>query len=122
MEWFVEFIRVCYCEYNHIVKLFICRCEEQRSGDKAIFSFNKVQLINTQFDYMENNMGRLSGKVAIITGATSGIGKATALLFAEEGADVVITGRRTELGNRVEEEIRQKGVRCSFIQADHAQV
>ncbi|MCI0553665.1 MAG: glucose 1-dehydrogenase [Anaerolineae bacterium] len=66
-------------------------------------------------------MGKLSGKVAIITGATSGIGKATALLFAEEGADVVITGRRADLGGRVEEEIRQKGARCVFIQADHSQ-
>jgi len=65
--------------------------------------------------------GKLSGKVAIVTGATSGIGKATALLFAEEGADVVITGRRVELGQRVESEIRQKGVRCVFIQADHTQ-
>jgi NAD(P)-dependent dehydrogenase (short-subunit alcohol dehydrogenase family) len=65
--------------------------------------------------------GKLSGKVAIVTGATSGIGKATALLFAEEGADVVITGRRAELGQRVENEIRQKGVRCVFVQADHSQ-
>ena len=66
-------------------------------------------------------MGKLTGKVAIITGATSGIGKATALLFAEEGADVVITGRRAELGKRVEAEIRQKGARGAFIQADHTQ-
>src|SRR5512141_1085864 len=65
--------------------------------------------------------GKLSGKVAIITGATSGIGKATALLFAGEGADVVITGRRVELGQRVENEIKQKGVRCVFVQADHSQ-
>ena len=65
--------------------------------------------------------GRLSGKVAIITGATSGIGKATALLFADEGADVVITGRRADLGERVENEIKQKGVRCVFVQADHSQ-
>ncbi len=65
-------------------------------------------------------MGKLSGKVAIITGATSGIGKATALLFAEEGADVVITGRRAELGQRVSDEISQKGVRCVFVQADHS--
>jgi len=64
---------------------------------------------------------KLSGKVAIVTGGTSGIGKATALLFADEGADVVITGRRLELGEAVSEEIRQKGVRCVFVQADHAQ-
>ncbi len=66
-------------------------------------------------------MGKLTGKVAIITGATSGIGKATALLFAEEGADLVITGRRPELGQRAMDEIRQKGARCVFIQADHSQ-
>jgi len=66
-------------------------------------------------------MGKLSDKVAIITGATSGIGKATALLFADEGARVVITGRRADLGTRVENEITQKGARCLFVQADHSQ-
>jgi len=65
-------------------------------------------------------MGKLTGKVAIITGGTSGIGKATANLFAEEGADVVFTGRRAELGKAVEAEISQKGVRCVFIEADHS--
>jgi NAD(P)-dependent dehydrogenase (short-subunit alcohol dehydrogenase family) len=65
-------------------------------------------------------MGKLKGKVAIITGATSGIGKATALLFADEGADLVITGRRAELGQSVSDEIQQKGGRCVFVEADHA--
>jgi NAD(P)-dependent dehydrogenase (short-subunit alcohol dehydrogenase family) len=69
----------------------------------------------------EKQMGKLSGKTAIISGATSGIGKATAFLFADEGADLVITGRRAELGKAVEAEIRQKGVRCVFVQADHSQ-
>jgi NAD(P)-dependent dehydrogenase (short-subunit alcohol dehydrogenase family) len=66
-------------------------------------------------------MGKLAGKTAIITGGTSGIGKATALLFAEEGADVVITGRRADLGQSVEDGIRQRGGRGIFIEADHTQ-
>ena len=65
-------------------------------------------------------MKKLTGKTAIITGATSGIGKATALLFADEGADIVITGRRAELGQRVMDEISRKGARCVFVQADHS--
>ena len=65
-------------------------------------------------------MNKLTGKTAIITGATSGIGRATALLFAEEGADLVITGRRVSLGKAVEAECRSKGVRCVFVEADHS--
>ena len=62
---------------------------------------------------------RLKNKVAIITGATSGIGKATALRFADEGADLVLTGRRLSLGNAVETECRQRGVRCVFVETNH---
>jgi meso-butanediol dehydrogenase / (S,S)-butanediol dehydrogenase / diacetyl reductase len=64
-------------------------------------------------------MSKLSGRVAIITGATSGIGKATALLFAEAGADLVITGRRAELGQRLERAINEAGGHCVFVEADH---
>jgi meso-butanediol dehydrogenase/(S,S)-butanediol dehydrogenase/diacetyl reductase len=63
--------------------------------------------------------GRLAGKTAIITGATSGIGKATALLFAHEGAALVLTGRRLELGNALHQQIRSMGADCIYVQADH---
>ena len=41
-------------------------------------------------------MNRLKGKTAIVTGGNSGVGEATALLFAKEGANVVICGRRKD--------------------------
>ena len=63
--------------------------------------------------------GKLSGQTAIITGATSGIGKATAILFAQEGASVVITGRRQDRGLEVVSAIEADGGICQFIQADH---
>ncbi|MDP1778717.1 MAG: SDR family oxidoreductase [Anaerolineales bacterium] len=65
---------------------------------------------------------KLKNKIAIITGGTSGIGKATALLFADEGADLVLTGRRIGLGKTVEAECRQRGVRCVFVEADHTKL
>jgi NAD(P)-dependent dehydrogenase (short-subunit alcohol dehydrogenase family) len=64
-------------------------------------------------------MGKLTDRVAIVTGATSGIGKATAILFAHEGAKVVITGRRRDRGEEVVSEFRALGGACKFIQADH---
>lgn len=67
-------------------------------------------------------MDRLTGRAAIITGATSGIGRATALLFAAEGADLLITGRRADRGAVVEAECRGKGARCIFVEADHTRL
>jgi NAD(P)-dependent dehydrogenase (short-subunit alcohol dehydrogenase family) len=61
---------------------------------------------------------RLTGKVAVITGSTSGIGKATAVLFAREGAKVVVVGRRPEAGQMTVDEIRGWGGEAIFVKAD----
>ena len=61
---------------------------------------------------------KLEGKVAIITGATAGIGRACALRFAAEGAKVVAAGRNAEKGASVVEEIKAAGGEAIFVQTD----
>ena len=61
---------------------------------------------------------RLEGKVALITGAGTGIGKATALLFAEEGADIVVTNLELPEAEETAELVRKTGRRAVAITAD----
>ena len=63
-------------------------------------------------------MNRLVGKTAFVAGATSGIGRAAAELFAAEGARVVVAGRRTAEGEEVVNGIRVLGGEAIFIQTD----
>ncbi len=60
----------------------------------------------------------LQGKVAVITGSTAGIGRTGAIVFAREGAKVVVSGRNRQRGEEVVGIIREQGGEASFIPAD----
>jgi NAD(P)-dependent dehydrogenase (short-subunit alcohol dehydrogenase family) len=64
-------------------------------------------------------MGRLDDKIAIVTGATSGIGRRTVEIFVKEGARVMATGRREELGRTLERSLGKDN--CLFVKADATQ-
>ena len=60
----------------------------------------------------------MSTPVVLITGALTGIGRATALAFAREGARIVVSGRRDEAGQALAEELRGLGAEAEFLRAD----
>lgn len=66
----------------------------------------------------ESSAGRVSGKVVIVTGATSGIGRATAVLLAREGASVVAAGRRASHGQELVDQLVGEGREIHFIATD----
>ena len=66
----------------------------------------------------ESSAGRVAGKVALVTGGASGIGEATALLLAREGAAVSVVDVDEEGGRRVVKKIEKGGGRAIFVKAD----
>jgi NAD(P)-dependent dehydrogenase (short-subunit alcohol dehydrogenase family) len=62
--------------------------------------------------------GRMDGKAAIVTGAANGIGRAVALVLAEQGCAVTIADRDIETGEQVAEHIRAHGGRSTFVETD----
>ncbi|WP_163507776.1 SDR family NAD(P)-dependent oxidoreductase [Fodinicola acaciae] len=68
--------------------------------------------------YRPSGRRRFAGKVVLITGATSGIGRAAAIQFAAEGGKVGFCGRRVDRGRAVEAEIRAAGGEATYIRAD----
>ena len=67
-------------------------------------------------------MQRLAGKVALITGGNSGIGRATAALFAAEGARVLLAARRESAGLETVQAIRAAGGEAAFVRCDVREV
>ena len=66
--------------------------------------------MNVKFDF--------SGNIALVTGAATGIGKATAIEFAKAGADVIIADFNAEAGKKTSEEVAALGVKSAFYQID----
>src|SRR5260370_35710515 len=63
-------------------------------------------------------MSKLTKKVALVTGALTGIGRAAAIIFAQEGAHIVVSGRRDKQGQEIVAELQGLGAEAIFVRSD----
>src|SRR5467141_743640 len=87
------------------------RCQRHEAGDM------KKRKNDARMKGMNMNRS-LENKVAVVTGGTSGIGKAAALALAEAGAKVVVGGRRESEGQEVVKAIEKAGGKALFVRTD----
>ncbi|GAM16829.1 hypothetical protein SAMD00019534_000040 [Acytostelium subglobosum LB1] len=80
-----------------------------------------ISLGYRSFSNIKSSGGRLDGKVAIITGGADGVGKESSLLFAKEGAKVLVVDLDANKGNSVVSQIKSNGGNAYFFQADISQ-
>ena len=85
---------------------------------KPTIEINEANFETEVLESKGNTMNTFANKVALVTGGTSGIGSATALAFAREGAKVVVSGRREREGNEVVSLIKKNGGEGMFIKTD----
>jgi NAD(P)-dependent dehydrogenase (short-subunit alcohol dehydrogenase family) len=77
-----------------------------------------AEMLTDEHPMLRTGLGRLKGKVAVITGANSGIGRATARLFAREGAKVICCDIQETITPRIDEVIRSEGGQAVFAKID----
>ena len=91
------------------------------SREKALGCTNRGNIHFVEYSAfvtLRPTMKTFENKTVLITGGTSGIGKAAALAFAKEGANVVVSGRRVAEGEEVSREITSAGGSALFVRAD----
>src|SRR5882672_10026999 len=100
-------------------------CEPMANGSAIGHSSVRKRQLHQQFHQQGFDMADLKGKIGIVTGGGTGIGRATALAMAKSGAALVIGNRDAAKGEEVVQQIRQAGGRAVFQKTDvskHADV